>query len=53
MWKALLCRVGRHHWERRRNPDGGAYATCSRCGKDQYRGDNAMRGVGGEFTAGG
>lgn len=35
----VLCLLGRHRWERRRNPEGsgreGAYIVCGRCGKDR------------------
>jgi hypothetical protein len=49
----FLCLIGRHRWERQTNPEGGKYYSCSRCGKDQYRGGSGMGATGGEFTAGG
>lgn len=36
MWGQVLCRIGRHRWERRRNEDGKGYVACSRCSKDYY-----------------
>ena len=36
MWGKALCRLGRHHWERRRNEDGKGYVACSRCHVDHY-----------------
>ena len=34
-----LCRLGRHAWERKHNPDlggpGADYEQCSRCGKER------------------
>ncbi len=37
--RPVLCLVGRHRWERRRNPEGsgsdGAYIVCGRCGRDR------------------
>jgi hypothetical protein len=36
MWGKVLCRLGRHHWQRRSNDDGGAYFACTRCGKEHY-----------------
>ncbi|NUR07162.1 MAG: hypothetical protein HOQ22_08965 [Nocardioidaceae bacterium] len=32
--KSLLCRVGIHRWEDRRNDDGEAYRLCLRCGAE-------------------
>jgi hypothetical protein len=35
----ILCHVGRHRWQRRRNPEVGGrdaeYEVCVRCGKDR------------------
>ena len=30
-----LCRIGRHRWQRLRNPEGGWYRECRRCQKQQ------------------
>ena len=32
--KSLLCRVGVHRWENRRNTDGEEYIVCRRCGTE-------------------
>ena len=32
MAKPLLCRIGRHRWQRLRNPQGGWYRECRECG---------------------
>jgi hypothetical protein len=33
--KPLMCRLNVHHtWKWHRNPEGGRYRRCSRCGKD-------------------
>ncbi len=34
MAKSVRCRVGVHHWEDRRNPEGERYIVCTRCGKE-------------------
>ena len=32
----LMCSVGVHRWERKRNPEGGAtYLECERCRKQK------------------
>jgi hypothetical protein len=31
----LLCRIGKHRWQRLRNPEGGWYRECHRCGKQR------------------
>jgi hypothetical protein len=35
----LLCRIGRHHWTLRRNPEMGGraalYEDCRRCGRER------------------
>jgi len=30
-----LCRIGRHRWQRLRNPEGGWYRECRKCGKQR------------------
>ena len=30
-----LCRIGRHRWQRLRNPEGGWYRECRECGKQR------------------
>jgi hypothetical protein len=35
MAKPFLCRIGRHRWQRLRNPEGGWYRQCSGCGKQR------------------
>jgi hypothetical protein len=35
MAKPLLCRIGRHRWQRLRNPQGGWYRECRGCGKQR------------------
>jgi hypothetical protein len=35
MAKPWLCRIGRHRWQRRRNPEGGWYRECRGCGKQR------------------
>jgi hypothetical protein len=32
MAKPFLCRIGRHRWQRLRNPEGGWYRECRGCG---------------------
>jgi hypothetical protein len=32
MTKPFLCRIGRHRWQRLRNPEGGWYRECRGCG---------------------
>jgi hypothetical protein len=36
-----LCRIGLHNWIYAHNDEGGRYAVCTRCGKDDYRGDTS------------
>ena len=31
---SLLCRLGIHKWQTRRNDEGQRYITCLRCSKD-------------------
>jgi hypothetical protein len=35
MAKPLPCRIGRHRWQRLRNPEGGWYRECTGCGKQR------------------
>jgi hypothetical protein len=35
MTKPWLCRIGRHRWQRLRNPEGGWYRECRGCGKQR------------------
>ena len=35
MAKPWRCRIGRHRWQRLRNPEGGWYRECRRCQKQQ------------------
>ena len=35
MAKPWLCRIGRHRWQRLRNPEGGWYRECRECGKQR------------------
>ena len=35
MAKPWLCRIGRHRWQRLRNPEGGWYHECRSCGKQR------------------
>jgi hypothetical protein len=36
--KPLLCRLGIHRWQDRRNPESGElYISCARCGKDNEK----------------
>jgi len=35
MAKPWLCRIGRHRWQRLRNPEGGWYHECRGCGKQR------------------
>ena len=35
MPKPWLCRIGRHRWQRLRNPEGGWYRECRKCGKQR------------------
>ena len=48
---SLLCRLGRHAWEHKQNPEvGGAeggYDQCSRCGKERPSYNPPKTGVGG------
>jgi hypothetical protein len=37
--KPILCRLHLHYWTDAKNAAGGRYALCTRCGKDDYRGD--------------
>jgi hypothetical protein len=46
MAKPLLCRIGRHRWQRLRNPEGGWYRECRGCGKQRH-------GMGGPSSSGG
>jgi hypothetical protein len=36
MAKPWLCRIGRHRWQRLRNPEGGWYRECRGCGKQRF-----------------
>jgi hypothetical protein len=46
MEKPFLCRLGRHRWQRLRNPEGGWYRECLECGKQRH-------GIGGPTSSGG
>ena len=46
MEKPFLCRLGRHRWQRLRNPEGGWYRECRGCGKQRH-------GIGGPTSSGG
>ena len=51
MAKPWLCRIGRHRWQRLRNPQGGWYRECRGCGtqRDEDSGGNIFhdkRGIG-------
>ena len=35
MTRPWLCRIGRHRWQRLRNPEGGWYRECRGCGKQR------------------
>ena len=35
MAKPWRCRIGRHRWQRLRNPEGGWYRECRGCGKQR------------------
>jgi hypothetical protein len=35
MAKPWLCRIGKHRWQRLRNPEGGWYRECRGCGKQR------------------
>jgi hypothetical protein len=35
MAKPFRCRIGRHRWQRLRNPEGGWYRECLGCGKQR------------------
>ena len=35
MAKPWRCRIGRHRWQRLRNPEGGWYRECTGCGKQR------------------
>jgi hypothetical protein len=39
--RVLLCRLGLHHWVDAHTDEGDRYALCSKCGKDDYRGQTA------------
>ena len=34
--KPWRCRIGRHRWQRLRNPEGGWYRECRGCGKQRF-----------------
>jgi hypothetical protein len=36
MANPFLCRIGRHRWQRLRNPEGGWYRQCRGCGKQRF-----------------
>ena len=36
MAKPWRCRIGRHRWQRLRNPEGGWYRECRGCGKQRF-----------------
>jgi len=42
MTKPWLCRIGRHRWQRLRNPEGGWYRECRRCQMQQDLEDTPM-----------
>ena len=44
--KPFLCRLGRHRWQRLRNPEGGWYRECRGCGEQRH-------GIGGPTSSGG
>jgi hypothetical protein len=46
MAKPFLCRIGRHRWQRLRNPEGGWYRECRGCGRQRD-------GIGGPSAGGG
>ena len=46
MAKPFLCRIGRHRWQRLRNPEGGWYRECRGCGRQRD-------GIGGPSSRGG
>ena len=46
MAKPFLCRIGRHRWQRLRNPEGGWYRECRGCGRQRA-------GIGGPSSRGG
>jgi hypothetical protein len=50
MAKPLLCRIGRHRWQRLRNPQGGWYRECRHCGKQD---DFMSRGPADTYGGGG
>jgi hypothetical protein len=35
MTRPWLCRIGRHRWQRLRNPEGGWYRECRGCGRQR------------------
>jgi hypothetical protein len=37
--KPLLCRLKIHFWYEAKTDEGSRYLRCTRCGKDDYRGD--------------
>jgi hypothetical protein len=49
-WRSwLLCRLGRHHWALRRNPEMGGrealYEDCRRCGRERTTYDPRDQGA--------
>jgi hypothetical protein len=47
MAKPVLCRIGRHRWQRLHNPEGGWYRECRGCGTQRADVDEPAEGTSG------
>jgi hypothetical protein len=52
MTKPFLCRIGRHRWQRLRNPEGGWYRECRGCGTQRSGLGGGPGGIGTHVTGG-
>ncbi len=52
MAKPFLCRLGRHRWQRLRNPEGGWYRECRNCGTQRSGLGGGAGGIGTHSTPG-
>jgi hypothetical protein len=52
MTKPFLCRIGRHRWQRLRNPEGGWYRECRGCGSQRSGLGGGPGGIGTHVTGG-
>jgi hypothetical protein len=52
MPKPWLCRIGRHRWQRLRNPEGGWYRECRTCGTQRSGLGGGPGGIGTHVTGG-